>query len=658
MLSSDEREGDLFFDSVDCLSSEGSSLADEELDGCELEYRIWMNEPISVKERRERFLQTMGLVDFASRSVDIDIVEFSKVKGMERIMGSGGAVASSSLLSSEEAEANLVCCERGINEANSMVDDDCEKDNLDTVPEHEQIPEACNQARENENVYIGKKKMKRWQKLFAKLRKIGESTGVSELLEPKPESSMEMKLKVSPNKKRCMEFTGVYMRQKIQAHKGFIWTMKFSPDGQYLASGGEDGVVRIWRVTSVDASFKSFSAEGGCCSNSKDRKLSFGGKKLNPTPFLLPDKLFHIEESPLQEFHGHSSDVLDLAWSTTNCLLSSSKDKTARLWQVGSSDCLGVFYHSNYVTCVQFNPVNENYFISGSIDGKVRIWGVQDKRVVDWANIRDVISAISYQPDGNGFVVGTIRGTCCFFEASGCDLQRVAELQIAGRKKMSGNKITGIQYSKEKSDRLMIASEDSKIRIFDQLDIVCKFKGLPKSGSQASASFTSNGKHIVSVGKDSRVYVWNYDDRHSPSSKPTKSVRSCEHFFSEGVSVAVPWHGMKTEQTGLESCSLRYHSQTQNHRDGTLPIRDSDRFSLGNWFSIDSSCRGSATWPEEKLCLWDAAIAEDEYQHFSEDQRHACDNAALLEAWGLVIVTAGWDGTISTFHNYGLPMRL
>jgi len=52
------------------------------------------------------------------------------------------------------------------------------------------------------------------------------------------------------------------------------------------------------------------------------------------------------------------------------------------------------------VTCIQFNPVDENYFISGSIDGKVRIWGIREERVIDWANIRDVISAISYQEDG------------------------------------------------------------------------------------------------------------------------------------------------------------------------------------------------------------------------------------------------------------------
>ncbi|GJM85196.1 hypothetical protein PR202_ga01625 [Eleusine coracana subsp. coracana] len=52
------------------------------------------------------------------------------------------------------------------------------------------------------------------------------------------------------------------------------------------------------------------------------------------------------------------------------------------------------------VTSVQFNPVDERYFISGSIDGKVRIWDVSEKRVVDWDDTRDIITAVSYKPDG------------------------------------------------------------------------------------------------------------------------------------------------------------------------------------------------------------------------------------------------------------------
>lgn len=52
------------------------------------------------------------------------------------------------------------------------------------------------------------------------------------------------------------------------------------------------------------------------------------------------------------------------------------------------------------VTCVQFNPVEENFFISGSIDGKVRVWDIKGGLVVDWTDVRDMVTSVCYRPDG------------------------------------------------------------------------------------------------------------------------------------------------------------------------------------------------------------------------------------------------------------------
>lgn len=52
------------------------------------------------------------------------------------------------------------------------------------------------------------------------------------------------------------------------------------------------------------------------------------------------------------------------------------------------------------MTCIQFNPVDEKYFISGSIDGKVRIWGVSENQVIDWVDMRDIVTAVCYRSDG------------------------------------------------------------------------------------------------------------------------------------------------------------------------------------------------------------------------------------------------------------------
>lgn len=52
------------------------------------------------------------------------------------------------------------------------------------------------------------------------------------------------------------------------------------------------------------------------------------------------------------------------------------------------------------VTCIDFNPLDDNYFISGSIDGKVRIWEVIHCKVIDYIDIREIVTAVAYRPDG------------------------------------------------------------------------------------------------------------------------------------------------------------------------------------------------------------------------------------------------------------------
>ncbi|XP_021275249.1 uncharacterized protein LOC110410015 [Herrania umbratica] len=660
MLSSDEGENDVFFDSLDCLSVEEPVVA-KELEGGKSDYEIWINEPRSVKERRECFLLGMDLVEFAKSS---------KIKDLERITDCNGAVPCSSFSSINIGEGSLACCDREMTcQTNLVVDESDQEQNMALESENKMFfsTKGCEQKEGQaqwdacENAKVDRKKFKKWWKHFMSMRKGGVSRRASKVSKSSLKEHKTNRMTVLPNKKKYMEFTGLYMRQEIQAHKGFIWTMKFSLDGQYLASGGEDGVVRIWRVTSTDASSKPFMAEGNLDRKVDKGKSGFGRKKSIHSPLIIPNKIFQIEESPMQEFHGHTSDVLDLAWSTTNLLVSSSIDKTVRLWQVGCDQCLNVFHHNNYVTCIQFNPIDDNYFISGSIDGKVRIWGVSEKRVVDWVDVRDIITAICFRPDGKEFVVGSITGTCHFYEASGSHVNLEAEMHIHGRKKTSGNKITSIQFSQDEPHKVMITSEDSKVRIFDGVDIVRKFKGLPKSGSQMSASFTSTGKHIISVGEDCHVYVWNYNGFCLQTSKHTKSVRSCEYFFCEDVSVALPWLGQVADQRHVHINDCRARSSTEGQIEGASWIRDSERFSLGNWFSIDGSCKVSATWPEEKLPLCDAEVLEDEYCTY--DQQQLCHSRAnnrttLSDTWGLVIVAGGWNGTIRTFHNYGFPVRL
>jgi len=75
---------------------------------------------------------------------------------------------------------------------------------------------------------------------------------------------------------------------------------------------------------------------------------------------------------PIRVYGEHNADVIDLSWSKTTFLLSASLDKTVRLWHVSRKECLHLFQHSDFVTAVDFHPVEDRYFLSGGFDKKVR----------------------------------------------------------------------------------------------------------------------------------------------------------------------------------------------------------------------------------------------------------------------------------------------
>ncbi|GJX77011.1 WD repeat-containing protein 44-like protein [Tanacetum coccineum] len=87
-----------------------------------------------------------------------------------------------------------------------------------------------------------------------------------------------------------------------------------------------------------------------------------------------------VDGPSMKDWRGGRAASFNIIPSSTRaakCLLSaSSVDKTVRMWKLGHHECLKIFTHTNYVTYVEFDPVDGNYFISGSIDGKVRIWDV------------------------------------------------------------------------------------------------------------------------------------------------------------------------------------------------------------------------------------------------------------------------------------------
>ncbi|KAJ6752092.1 hypothetical protein OIU85_002511 [Salix viminalis] len=496
------------------------------------------------------------------------------------------------------------------------------------------------------------------------------------------------------------ELSALYKSQEIQAHNGSIWCIKFSLDGRYLASAGEDCVINIWQVVESETKGELLmekpydgglnlllmangspepnllSPLGDTHQEKKRRgRSSINRKSLSLDHIIMPETVFALTDKPICSFKGHLDDVLDLSWSKSQNLLSSSMDKTVRLWHLSSNTCLKIFSHSDYVTCIQFNPVDDRYFISGSLDAKVRIWSIPDRQVVDWNDLHEMVTAACYTPDGQGALVGSYKGSCCLYNTSRNKLQHKCQINLQNKKKKAHlRKITGFQFAPGSSSEVIVTSADSRIRVIDGVDLVHKFKGFRNTNSQISASLTANGKYVVSASEDSYVYVWKHDANSRLSrSKGVTVTHSYEHFHCQDASVAIPWPGMgdswglqdtlSGEQSGLDNLvdevSIVNHPPTPVEEASIEGLESLSRCTNSPLNGIISSAtngyffdRISATWPEEKLNL----ATRTRSPNASLDISNGLGES--VSAYGMVIVTAGLRGEIRTFQNFGLPVRI
>ena len=282
-----------------------------------------------------------------------------------------------------------------------------------------------------------------------------------------------------------------------------VWAMEFSSDGKYLATAGGDKVVRIWAVLA------SSEARHG-----EDRRDSTSTHDSGARGVRLSAQVF--KSKPIREYTGHEATILDLSWSKNNFLLSSSMDKTVRLWHPSRKECLCTFKHNDFVPSIAFHPKDDRFFLAGSLDCKLRLWSIPDKHVAYWCQTNDMITAVAFTPDGKHAMAGCLNGMCMFYETEGLKYQTQIHVRSAHGKNAKGSKVTGIQavqhppHSPSGEVKLIISSNDSRVRMYSFRDkgLEIKFKGCENGSSQIRASITDDHRYVCCGSEDNRAYIW------------------------------------------------------------------------------------------------------------------------------------------------------
>eukprot|EP00271_Cylindrocystis_brebissonii_P021390 TRINITY_DN757_c0_g1_i1.p1 TRINITY_DN757_c0_g1~~TRINITY_DN757_c0_g1_i1.p1 ORF type:complete len:1112 (+),score=177.21 TRINITY_DN757_c0_g1_i1:2425-5760(+) len=319
--------------------------------------------------------------------------------------------------------------------------------------------------------------------------------------------------------------------------------------------------------------------------------------------------LFALKEEAMRSLRGHEGEILAISWSKSHSylfLISASTDKTVRLWHVSVDMCLRVFHHSDSVTSVDFSPCDDSLFVSGSLDKKGRLWSVGEHKVEDWVDMQEWVTAIAFASDGKKVLIGTHKGSCRIYDVIDKKLKLETTLDVAAAsgKNTAAARVTGLQTMLADPTKVLVTSNDSRIRLFDGDSLKTKFKGHKSLAGRVSASFTPSGSHVICASEDSHIYVWNIEEApHVPYTFRKGRPQQYECFPSCNAAVAIFWPGFSVPPSSFS----------------TSPLENSSSALL---------------------------------QNGSHDTDSGCLPIAKFGGLGFVIVTAGILGEIGTFQDF------
>jgi WD40 repeat protein len=315
---------------------------------------------------------------------------------------------------------------------------------------------------------------------------------------------------------------------RVERGHGRIDSVAFSPDGKTLASGDQDGSVKLrgarsgallWAGKHVGiVQALAFSPDG--------RFLASGVRYCGPSD--KPLKLWDAETGEvLRTFDVPEDRVHFVGFSPDGRMLASTggKDGTIQLWDTETWALLRTLTgHSDFVFSVAFSP-DGKLLASGSFDASVKLWDVKKGALFrTLAGHRGHVMPVVFSPDGKTLASSGDDATIKVWDtATGALLrtltghsERVRSVVFSPNGKLvaSGSDDASVRLWDAETGRLVrkIMPVDPLLRLLSPVGkklFDLEFDG--HSYGIDSVAFSPDGKILASASVDPVVKLWNVE---------------------------------------------------------------------------------------------------------------------------------------------------
>jgi len=285
----------------------------------------------------------------------------------------------------------------------------------------------------------------------------------------------------------------------LMGHNGAVTSVSYSSDGRLLASGSDDGSVRIWDARTGEETRSPLLSDMGSVLTvdfAQNSEWVASGAKSGVVCVwnVMPGQAGH------QMLKGHSGPVNCVKFSPDGFRLASAlDDKTLRLWNPKTGEQLAIL--SGHTEAVKGVAISSDEEIIASVysDGDIRLWHGTTGQDAREPLTRAGYGSVDFSPDGE-IIAGTF-GDCVAL------WQRTTGQKIASLYQV--NQRYCVRFSPD--GQSLVAARGHAVRLWtlqpdSQHASWVDLRG--HAGVVNWATFSPDGLYIASASGDGTIRIW------------------------------------------------------------------------------------------------------------------------------------------------------